>query len=50
LLPCGIAFRPQEFFSVGNIVSLFEKTRWQDIVSFDLMFDATIEPVTVTKK
>ena len=35
---------------MGNIVSLFEKTGWLDIVSFDQMLDATIEPVTVTKK
>jgi len=28
---------------------LFEKTGWPDTVSFDLMIDATIEPVTVIK-
>jgi hypothetical protein len=31
-------------------MSLFEKAGWPDTVSFDLMFDATIEQVTVTKK
>jgi hypothetical protein len=31
-------------------MSLFEKAGWLDTVSFDLMIDATIDPVTVTKK
>jgi len=31
-------------------MSMFEKAGWLDIVPFDLMIDATIDPVTVTKK
>jgi hypothetical protein len=31
-------------------MSMFEKAGWLDTVSFDLMIDATIDPVTVTKK
>lgn len=31
-------------------MSMFEKAGWLDTVSFDIMIDATIDPVTVTKK
>jgi hypothetical protein len=31
-------------------MSMFEKAGWLDTVSFDLMIDATIDPVTITKK
>ncbi len=31
-------------------MSMFEKAGWLDTISFDLMIDATIDPVTVTKK
>lgn len=31
-------------------MSMFEKAGWLDTVPFDLMIDATIDPVTVTKK
>ncbi|MCK9593157.1 MAG: DUF2124 domain-containing protein, partial [Methanoregula sp.] len=31
-------------------MSMFEKAGWLDTVSFDLMIDATIDPVTVTKR
>lgn len=31
-------------------MSMFEKAGWLDTVSFDLMIDATLDPVTVTKK
>jgi len=31
-------------------MSMFEKASWLDIISFDLMIDATINPVIVTKK
>lgn len=31
-------------------MGMFEKAGWPDAVSFDLMIDATIDPVTVTKK
>ena len=31
-------------------MSMFEKAGWLDVVSFDLMIDATIDPVTVTWK
>ncbi len=31
-------------------MSMFEKAGWLDTVSFDMMIDATIDPVTVTKK
>ncbi|MDO9034847.1 MAG: DUF2124 family protein [Methanoregula sp.] len=31
-------------------MSQFEKPGWLDTVSFDQMIDATIKPVTVTKK
>ncbi|OPY38993.1 MAG: hypothetical protein A4E35_00225 [Methanoregula sp. PtaU1.Bin051] len=31
-------------------MSMFEKAGWLDTFSFDLMIDATIDPVTVTKK
>jgi hypothetical protein len=31
-------------------MDLFKIAGWLDSVSFDLMNDATIEPVTVTKK
>ena len=31
-------------------MSMFEKAGWLDTVSFDLMIDATIDPVTVIKK
>ena len=31
-------------------MSMFEKAGWLDTVSFDLMIDATIDPVTVTRK
>jgi hypothetical protein len=31
-------------------MSMFEKAGWLDTVFFDLMIDATIDPVTVTKK
>jgi len=31
-------------------MSMFEKAGWLDIISFDLMIDATIDPVTATRK
>jgi hypothetical protein len=31
-------------------MSMFEKAGWLDTVSFDMMIDATINPVTVTWK
>jgi hypothetical protein len=31
-------------------MSMFEKAGWLDTISFDIMIDATIDPVTVTKK
>jgi hypothetical protein len=31
-------------------MSMFEKAGWLDTVTFDIMIDATIDPVTVTKK
>ena len=31
-------------------MSMFEKAGWLDIISFDMMIDATIDPVTVTNK
>jgi len=31
-------------------MNMFEKAGWLDTVSFDIMIDATIDPVTVTKK
>jgi hypothetical protein len=31
-------------------MSMFEKAGWLDTVPFDIMIDATIDPVTVTKK
>jgi hypothetical protein len=31
-------------------MSMFEKAGWLDTISFDLLIDATIDPVTVTKK
>ena len=31
-------------------MSMFEKAGWLDAVSFDLMIDSTIDPVTVTKR
>jgi hypothetical protein len=31
-------------------MSMFEKAGWLDAVSFDMMIDATIDPVTVTRK
>jgi hypothetical protein len=31
-------------------MSMFEKAGWLDTLSFDLLIDATIDPVTVTKK
>jgi hypothetical protein len=31
-------------------MSMFEKANWLDSVSFDLLIDGTLDPVTVTKK
>jgi hypothetical protein len=31
-------------------MSMFEKAGWCDTISFDLMIDATIDPVRVVKK
>ncbi len=31
-------------------ISTFEKAGWLDIIFFDMIIDATIDPVTVTKK
>ncbi len=31
-------------------MSMFEKAGWLDMIAFDLMIDATLDPVTVTKK
>jgi len=30
-------------------MSMFEKAEWLDTVSFDLLIDGTLDPVTVTK-
>jgi len=31
-------------------MNMFEQAKWQDVISFDCMIDATIDPVTVVKK
>jgi hypothetical protein len=31
-------------------MSMFEKAGWLDTLAFDLLIDATIDPVTVTKR